>query len=42
MNRPALSANTLLQHEPFVRAVVRGLLSDETRVQDVGRATVSV
>ncbi|MEX1024242.1 MAG: RNA polymerase sigma factor [Planctomycetota bacterium] len=35
----ALSAETLLQHEPFVRAVVRGLLSDEGRVQDVVQET---
>ena len=34
-----LSAETLLQHEPFVRAVVRGLLSDEGRVQDVLQET---
>lgn len=34
-----LSPDLLLQHEPFVRAVVRGLLSDEDRVQDVVQET---
>ena len=37
--QPFLSAHTLLQHEPFVRAVVRGLLSDEERVRDVVQET---
>ena len=36
---PVLSADTLLEHEPFVRAVVRGLVSDEGRVQDVLQET---
>ncbi len=34
-----LSADTLLRHEPFVRAVVRALVADEARVQDVVQET---
>jgi len=37
--QPSLSIDTLLRHEPFVRAVVRGLLSDEDRVKDVVQQT---
>jgi len=33
------SAEALLQHEPFVRALVRGLLADESRVQDIVQET---
>ena len=33
------SAHSLLEHEPFVQAVVRGLMSDEARVQDVVQET---
>ncbi len=36
---PRPSTETLLQHEPFIRAVVRGLLFDEGRVQDVVQET---
>ena len=36
---PMISSESLLQHEPFVTAVVRGLLSDEARVQDVLQET---
>jgi len=40
MNQDAtFNADALLQHEPFVRAVVRGLLADEDRVRDVVQET---
>ena len=39
MSERSLTADALLQHEPFVRAVVRGLLTDEARVQDVLQET---
>jgi len=39
MTNPALSTETLLAHEPFVRAVARGLLADEAGVQDVVQET---
>jgi DNA-directed RNA polymerase specialized sigma24 family protein len=35
----ALSPDLLLQHEPFVRALVRALVPDEARAQDVVQET---
>ncbi len=39
MNVRPLSAESLLAHEPFVRAVVRGLVRDEAELQDVLQET---
>lgn len=36
---PEISTESLLRHGPFVTAVVRGLLSDEARVQDILQET---
>jgi RNA polymerase sigma-70 factor (ECF subfamily) len=38
-SKVTLDASTLLQHEAFVRAAVRGVLADEDRIQDVVQDT---
>jgi RNA polymerase sigma-70 factor (ECF subfamily) len=39
MTRPPLTAESLLAHEPFVRAVVRGLVDDDASLNDVVQET---